>query len=640
MTASGQIYQGRSCYMDSYFMKACSKTSCTIMRQATSYDLQQLDKSVKKSTGSFYTPEFLANLISREALFAWLSTRVDRSIRHSRDFGHFEPEQRKSLLSALGEIKILDPSVGEGVFLLAAAELITKIRVELGDTEREKQRRHKILTENLFGVDLDNNAIESCRTRLQEWGKASLESDDWNIRYGNSLVGELHDQSSIKREYDSQSFHWKKEFAQVFSDNGQGFSIVIGNPPYGSILSMNDRRFISNCYNYNVGDNRTGTWNSASHFIVRSMDLLEDTGQLGFLIPNSILRVKQFTKTREFLLNSTNLWKIVDEGSPFGDVTLEMVSIFCSKNSANPNQEILVESRRPGLVQPNRVPLSVLKSSGIFPIYYDHIFSKILERGKKHLLVAVRGRDIPKEHTMKEAGSQFIIPYITSGRSVRRYHIDPRYLVYTDNWLHQDSALKESFENEFLVATKNYRYPRCVLKPKGVAHGGGIVRITPRYANANLRVLGLILNSKLVRQICIRYLTNYSQLTCCLNTGIMEELPIVLPDKPLSYSILFDSLTSLYSEQEGFHSQTRTMLEHLSDTLVYALYFHDSDSLEKLVDDRVSDMKYETISPENLCKVLGDSEILNAIDEILESPAVKEIELLGNFPPSKKSLRY
>ena len=82
------------------------------------------------------------------------------------------------------------------------------------------------------------------------------------------------------------------------------------------------------------------------------------------------------------------------------------------------------------------------------------------------------------------------------------------------------------------------------------------------------------------------------------------------------------------------------MLEHLSDTLVYALYFHDSDSLEKLVDDRVSDMKYETISPENLCKVLGDSEILNAIDEILESPAVKEIELLGNFPPSKKSLRY
>ncbi len=621
-------------------MKDSSKTSCTIMRQATSYDLQQLDKSVKKSTGSFYTPEYLANLITREVLFAWLSTIADRSIRHSRDLGRIEPEQRKSLLSAIGEIKILDPSVGGGAFLLAAAELITKIRGELGDTEGEKQRRHKIVTENLFGVDLDNNAIESCRTRLQEWGKTEIKSDDLNIRYGNSLVGELNAQSSREREYDSQSFHWKKEFAQVFSDKGQGFSIVIGNPPYGSILSQSERRFISDYYTYNVGDNRTGTWNSASHFIVRSMDLLEVTGHLGFLIPNSILRVKQFTKTREFLLNSTNLWKIVDEGSPFGDVTLEMISIFCSKNSVKPNQEIRVESRRPGLVQLNRVPVSVLKSSGIFPIYHDHIFSRIRERGKKHLLVAVRGRDIPKEHTRKEAGSQFVIPYITSGRSVRRYHIDTRYLVYSDNWLHQDTALKESFENEFLVATKNYRYPRCVLKPKGVVHGGGIVRITPRYANANLRVLGLILNSKLVRQICIRYLTNYSQLTCCLNTGIMEELPIVLPNRHLSYSILFDSLTSLYSDQEGYQSQTRTMLEHLSDALVYSLYFHDNYGLEKLVDDRVSAIRNETTSPENLCKVLGDSEILNAIDEILESPTVKEIELLGNFPPSKKSLRY
>jgi hypothetical protein len=120
----------------------------------------------------------------------------------------------------------------------------------------------------------------------------------------------------------------------------------------------------------------------------------------------------------------------------------------------------------------------------------------------------------------------------------------------------------------------------------------------------------------------------------------MEELPIVLPNRHLSYSILFDSLTSLYSDQEGYQSQTRTMLEHLSDALVYSLYFHDNYGLEKLVDDRVSAIRNEITSPEILCKVLVDSEILNAIDEILESPTVKEIELLGNFPPSKKSLRY
>ncbi len=476
-----------------------------IMRQAISYHIQQHEKSVRKSTGSFYTPDYLADLITREALFAWLSNKGERRIRHLRDLSLVECEVRKSLLSELREISILDPSVGEGAFLLAAANLITKLRMELGDNEKEKLRRHQIVTGNLFGVDLNGTAAELCKARLQEWCNDSVNSNDVNIRIGNSLVGELNNKPSGLRRADNYSFNWKEEFPRVFSPGFPGFSIVIGNPPYGSILSMSERMFISKFYSFNVGGGRTGTWNSAAHFIVRSIDLLEDNGHLGFLIPNSILRVKQFSKTREFLLNSSSLLKIVDEGSPFDDVTLEMVSIFCRKDSSNPNQEIRVESRRPGLYQFNRVPLSVLKSSQVFSIYHDHIFGKILEKGQKHLLVAGRGRDIPKAHTRKTAESPFLVPYITSGRSVRRYHINPQFVSFTDDWFLKDSALRESFENEFLVATKNYRFPRCILKPKGVVHGGGIVRITPKYPNAELRTLGLILNSKLVRQICIRY---------------------------------------------------------------------------------------------------------------------------------------
>jgi hypothetical protein len=511
----------------------------------------------------------------------------------------------------------------------------------LGDRDRERHRRQQIVAGNLFGVDLNPNAVESCKVRLHEWGKTSLKKDDLNIRCGNSLVGGLNTQASNILEYDSQSFHWEEEFVQVLSDVCPGFSIVLGNPPYGSILSMNERKFITENYRSNVGGGRTGTWNSAAHFIVRSIELLEDKGYLGFLIPNSILRVKQFTKTREFLLNSTNLWKIIDEGSPFYDVTLEMVSILCSKNSTNPNQEIRVESRRAGLEQLNRVPLSVLKSSKLFPIYHDHIFSKILERGQKHLLNAGRGRDIPKEHIRKKAESQFIVPYITSGRSVRRYHINPQYLSYTDDWFRKDSALIESFENEFLVATKNYRYPRCILKPKGVVHGGGIVKITPNYANADLRVLGLILNSKLVRQICIRYLTNYSQLTCCLNTGIMEELPIVIPKLPQVYSILFDSLTLLYSDaQWNQREDCKVILERLSDALVYSLYFQNDDRLEKLTSEQLSN-EHEYISNlDHLCKVIDEPEIRESITGIFNEPIVREIEHLADFPPSKKSLRY
>jgi hypothetical protein len=340
--------------------------------------------------------------------------------------------------------------------------------------------------------------------------------------------------------------------------------------------------------------------------------------------------VKQFAKTRDYLLNHVKLWKIVDEGSPFDDVTLEMVSLFCERTQVEGKHEIRVESRRHGLEQSNTVSSSVLKKSRVFPIYHDHILAKILKRGQKHLLVAGRGRDIPKEHVRRKQTTKFKTPYITSGRSVQRYSLNDKHVFYTDNWFLQDSALNDSFENEFLVATKNYRYPRCILKPRGIIHGGGIVKITPLYEDVDLRVLGLILNSKLVRQISIRYLTNYSQLTCCLNTGIMEELPLVLPEHPQVYRILFDTLSDLHSSQEDYLDRNCiTALERLADALVYSLYFGDNGLEHLLIGGK-----------DDLCIRAQEPEVLRETNKILNESIIQELEQLGTFPASRKFRRY
>jgi hypothetical protein len=274
----------------------------------------------------------------------------------------------------------------------------------------------------------------------------------------------------------------------------------------------------------------------------------------------------------------------------------------------------------------------------VLPIYYDDIFKGVLERGSTSQLTASRGRDIPKIHTRKKPEPGYDIPYITSGRSVRRYHINEQHVSFTNDWFLQDSALKDSFENELLVATKNYRYPRCVLKPKGVIHGGGIVNISPQYDNADLRVLGLILNSKLIRQICVRYLTNYSQLTCCLNTGIMEELPLIVPDQKEVYSILFDSLTSHYSGSMDKMYETANLVERFSDALVYSLYFGDG-YLEGIFEDCFSEQPEKSMTPDDVVEVL-DKSIQREVEAILEDSTVRELERLCNFPPSEKSLRY
>ncbi len=612
-------------------------------------------RAQKKSTGTFYTPEPLASMISHDTILAWLSGRSGERIRQINELESLETSKQKQLLNDIQEVSILDPAVGDGVFLATAGDWLSKILLKLGDNRSEKMRRSSIAKNNLYGVDLAKNAVSSCIQRIGKWSNIVTRSELINFKIGNSLVGLLGQEnqevdstqeglnnilsrmmSPRKTDQDLEDIskahplHWYMEFPTIFSGSTRGFDIVLGNPPYGSILGPIERLNISSMYMFSVGGGRTGTWNSAAHFLVRSISLMKKGAQLGFLVPNSFLRVKQFAKTRDFLLNHTRLWKIVDEGSPFDDVTLEMVSLFCEQAEVNGEYKINVESRRHGLEQSNVLSSRVLKESRVFPIYHDHILAKILKRGQKGLLVAGRGRDIPKEHVHKTQTSKFKTPYITSGRSVQRYGLKTKYIDYTDDWFQENSALKDSFENEFLVATKNYRYPRCILKPRGIIHGGGIVKITPLYSQPDLRVLGLILNSKLVKQVSIRYLTNYSQLTCCLNTGIMEDLPLLLPRQPQVYRDLFDSLSHLHSNQiESVDRGRIPILERLADALVYSLYLGD-EGLEQRVSQGISDLH----------ATAQEQDVVKMIDEILNDSIVKELERLGNFPASRKLRRY
>lgn len=629
------------------------------MRYNSSYHLTERDalslsRAQRKSMGTFYTPEPLAKMIAQDAIFAWISSRVGTLIQNLEDLDGMNSQIRKSLLRDIREISILDPAVGDGVFLESAGEWLSKIRGALSEEESSEEQKSVIIRECLFGVDLAKHAVNSCIARLTKWGNISSTTDVRNFKVGNSLVGLIdsgeiakltHDELDIKLAKmmnsnraseilddlrETHPLHWHLAFPSIFSGDTPGFDIILGNPPYGSILGPIERKHISQTYFVSVGGSREGTWNSAAHFLVRGISLLKPGGQLGFLVPNSILRVKQFSKTRGFLLSNTKLWKIVDEGNPFDNVTLEMVSIFCEHSATSEEQKIRVESRRLGLEQSNIVSSRALKDSRIFPIYHDRILTKILERGEKHLLIAGRGRDIPRAHVNKKKTSIFKIPYLTSGRSVRRYCINNNHVLFADDWFHKDSGMMESFQSELLVATKNYRYPRCIIKPKGIIHGGGIVKITPLYDNADLQVLGLILNSRLVRQICIRYLTNYSQLTCCLNTGIMEEIPVVLPEEPLVYRELFKTLSQLHSNKDqNFDVELIHALESLADALVYSLYFGDGN-LEQHV--------YAGVK--NLIRIVQEQEVITMINEIMNTPFVRDLERLGDFPVATKLRRY
>jgi len=601
---------------------------------------------IKKRIGSFYTPQRLAKLIAVETLETWFIRQGGICKADIAGLGRVNRTVKRRLLKSLQTIRVLDPSVGAGVFLLAAADWLNNMREGLGDDMTPSQRRIHIVNESLYGVDLAKEAVTECKQNLVTWiyqrnviPDSLVERELTNIRCGNSLIGSV-DHSPTTKQSRTDEFHWFDEFSDVMQNSEPGFDVILGNPPYGNLLIEKERQQIESTYPFNVGGGRLGTWNSAAHFIVRSRMLMKKGGQLGFLVPNSILRVHQFNKIRNFLLDEMRLWKIIDEGSPFDGVTLEMVSIFCEAIKENQFAPIEVESRRPEHEQSNQVDWDFLKSSRVFSIYHDTIFQEILKRGKRDLLTASRGRDIPKQHVSQYKSDVFKIPYITSGRSVRRYQINTRQQYYTDDWFIRDKLMQESFENELLVATKNYRYPRCVVKPPGIIHGGGIVKITPLSQNADLRALGLILNSRLIRYICVRYLTNYSQLTTCLNTGIMNDLPLVIPKHTDIFAMLFDAISQLYSNTINLEfNDCRQFLEHLSDALVYELYFCKNQVLQQLLVETLSKENRNQYDARTICNYLQREDVIAAFRDIMSNSTVRRIEA-ELVADEKKSLRY
>jgi hypothetical protein len=597
-----------------------------------------------KQTGSYYTPKYVAQYIVDRTLYAWLKDFT------GYDYNQIEglsESKRKIILDAVKGVRILDPAVGEGVFLCTAADSLLKLCESLCESKSPDKIREDIVN-CLYGVDIVKQAVSKCVKNLANWtgGSESFSVINNNVGFGNSLIGFCGDDSTPKQPdlkfkqmlestgleitdkelKKSNPFHWDENFPEIMKGEERGFDIIIGNPPYGNILSFTEREIIGKIYPYCVGGSRSGTWNSAAHFVVRAQMLLRKGGQLGFLLPNSILRVGQFSKIRKFLLNNMTLHEIVDEGSPFPDVTLEMISVFCKSEPNSSDHDVRVIARRDDVAESHNVTWSMFNDSKIFVLHYDDIYDKILKRSKRRLLTAGRGRDIPSDHVSDSKHDSFEIPYALTGRSVQRYRFEYEHMKYTDNWYENDSALSESFSNEFLVATKNLPYPRCVMKPRGILHGGGVVRIRALNKQVDLAAIGLILNSNLMKYICIRYLTNYSELTTCMNTGIMEDMPIILPENPKTLASLYRALEKMHNKDKSHSKDSEILyfLEDVANALVYALYLMENDNLIRLVNHGVESSKSDKYL--DLYKSLRNSEIQYEMKNILQNPLVISIE--------------
>ncbi len=157
----------------------------------TQYDVGQvyltLHRGERKATGSYYTPGYIVTYIVRNTL----GSLIDEMRQTGKDL----LDETEGILS----LKILDPAMGSGHFLVEATDFLARALVEaLAGDSREMDEddirwaRREIVERCIYGVDVNPLAVELAKLSL--WlhtvsGDKPLNFIDHHLRCGNSLIG-------------------------------------------------------------------------------------------------------------------------------------------------------------------------------------------------------------------------------------------------------------------------------------------------------------------------------------------------------------------------------------------------------------------------------------------------------------------
>ena len=184
------------------------------------------DRGERKATGSYYTPKYIVQYIVENTVgpladeaaekVAAMRPEVDKEIRKlKREIREWEKsstrdaenhvaalnrgieEQKRRLLEPYLSLKILDPAMGSGHFLVGAADFLslamaTDPKIEIDDEDPQAFCKRLIVERCLYGVDLNPLAVELAKLSL--WlhtvsKDKALSFLDHHLRCGNSLIG-------------------------------------------------------------------------------------------------------------------------------------------------------------------------------------------------------------------------------------------------------------------------------------------------------------------------------------------------------------------------------------------------------------------------------------------------------------------
>ncbi|MEK6881883.1 MAG: N-6 DNA methylase, partial [Nanoarchaeota archaeon] len=317
-----QIHYAKQGYYEYDFKAMPADVLGTVYENYLGYKLSQSKKGVevhkdakkRKEQGIYYTPHFIVEYIVKNALGPVL--------------------EKCQTIEDVKKIKVLDPACGSGSFLVQALEFINEKYKKMG-APGNIFTKVQILLENIYGVDLDEQAVEIARLNLLVNvldGKYKFPPLDQNIKNGNSLISGT-DEELIKyfgKNYrEKKPFNWEEEFPEVLKQGG--FDVVIGNPPYIQSRNLNDEERHFYWDKYLTDTNHSDIY---SFFVEKSISILKNQGVLSFITPNTWLQIPSFKSIRKKIFDESKILKILTfdiDAKIFGDAQVSNIVFVIQK---------------------------------------------------------------------------------------------------------------------------------------------------------------------------------------------------------------------------------------------------------------------------------------------------------------------
>ena len=277
---------------------------------------------VRKAGGVYYTPRYIVDYIVEQTVARQLAGKSPKEV---------------------AKLRFLDPACGSGSFLLRVYERVmehylrwfmdnpakqTKADCYLdaaGNVRLTTQLKRRILLENVYGVDLDAQAVEvsqlslylkmlegenreSLRAQTELFEKEPLlPALDKNILCGNSIIGA--DGLALDDIEPLSAFDWDYQFPRIHESGG--FDCVIGNPPYLNVddtWGKNDPRLSALKHQYpEVYADKTDL---LFYFLAKSKKLAK--GRVGMIVSRAFLEAFKATRLRAFLSQGNHVESLVD----------------------------------------------------------------------------------------------------------------------------------------------------------------------------------------------------------------------------------------------------------------------------------------------------------------------------------------